>query len=155
MFLLLGLAGAVLAVGVAFAVNPTMPNSLETWIEKANFFSIMLILELFVSMGLASTQLGLVWRNHIMGLATGLAVWAVVDFFVEGAYSHWGPIWHGIVLDRIRILVYLAAVIYWIIIFWLPEPENRTLSPEMQSYLSALRKQMELSVRDVSSIEKR
>jgi hypothetical protein len=155
MFVLLGAAGFFIAAAIAFAVSPTAPTSFNTWIEKGRLFSVMLSLGLFLSTGLAATQLGLVWRNHVMGLATGWAAWAVTDAFVQGAASYLGSDWHGIVLSQIRMVVYMAAIIYWTIIFWLPEPESRTLSPEMQSYLSSLHKHVQLGAQGASSIDKR
>jgi hypothetical protein len=154
-FLSLAIAGVLIAVVLSYIAKPHSPTSLDAWIERGNLFSAMLSLELFVAVAAASTNLGLVWRNHVMGLATGWFIWAIVDFFVEGAYSYLGPYWHGIALDQIRIIALQLVTIYWAIIFWLPEPERRTLSPEMQAYLSALRSQVQLSARRASSLNQR
>ena len=155
MFVLMGIAGTVIAAGAAFAVNPTIPDSWGNWIEKANLFAAMLNAELFVAMALASTRLGLVWRHHVMGIATGWGLWAFVGLFVEATYSYLGPNWHGVVLDDVRILAYQVATIYWAINLWLPEPEKRTLSNEMQAYLSGLQQHLKLGVQGVSTLERR
>jgi hypothetical protein len=55
----------------------------------------------------------------------------------------------------VRILVYQIATIYWAINLWLPEPERRKLSAEMQSYLSGLQKQSQLGVQSVSNWDRR
>jgi hypothetical protein len=155
-FVSLGIAGVLFALALSYIANPRSATSLDAWIERGNLFSAMLSLELFIAMGAASTRLGLVWRNHVMGLAVGWSVWAVVDFFVEGALSYLGPQWwHGMALDQIRIIAFQLVTIYWAIIFWLPEPEERILSPEMKVYLSALHEQVQLSTRRASSLNHR
>jgi hypothetical protein len=155
MFFLLALLGTVVAAVVSYGVNPTVPNSFDNWIEKGNLFAAMLNAQLFIAMGLASTRLGLAWRHHVMGIATGWAAWAVVGLFVEAAYSYFGKNWHGFALDDVRIVAYQIATVYWMINLWLPEPETRTLSPEMQSYLIGLHEHVKLGAEGVSSIQRR
>jgi hypothetical protein len=154
MFLVLAAVGTLVAAAVAYGVNPVMPSTLDDWIEKGLLFAAMLNAQLFVAMGLASTRLGLAWRHHVMGIATGWALWAFVGLFVEAAYSYFGASWHGVVLDQIRIVSYQGATIYWTVNLWLPEPQSRTLSPEMQSYLSALQQHATLGARGVSSLDR-
>jgi hypothetical protein len=146
-FLLFGLLGAVAAAVIAYYIDPTFHNSLDFWTEKGSLFSVMLILELFAAMVFASTQLGLFGGNHVMRLAQGWAVWAVVDLISEGLYSHFGADWHGIDFDNIRILTYQVVTIFWIVTFWRSEPERRKLSPQMQSYLEGLHKQLNSTTR--------
>jgi hypothetical protein len=155
MFLLLGLVGTLVAAAVAYGVNPTVPDSLDNWIEKGNLFAAMLNAQLFAAMAFASTRLGLAWRHHVMGIATGWALWAVIGMFMEAAYSYLGASWHGVVLDQVRIVAYQIATTYWAINLWLPEPERRRLSGEMQSYLSGLHKQTQLGIQSVSKLDRR
>lgn len=152
-FLIRAGIAVVIAAVFAYLIDPKMPNSFDLWIEKGQLFSVMLTLELFLAMATSSNRLGLVWKNHVMGLATGWAVWAVVDFFAEGAYSYLGLDWrfYGLSPDHFRIFTYQAVTIYWIVIFWISEPPERTLSPEMQVYLSRLHQHVQLSVQGVSS----
>jgi hypothetical protein len=158
MFLLCGAAGAVIAAVIAYTINPNASASsgpsFGFWLEKGNLFAIMLTVEVFVSMAFASTQLGLVWTSHVMRLGQGWAVWAVVALVTEGAYSHFGPNWHGVVLDNIRIVTYQVVTIFWIIFLWRPEPKRRTLSPEMQNYLDGLHRQLQSELRSVSNTDK-
>ncbi|MGB6133226.1 MAG: hypothetical protein WCC14_15425 [Acidobacteriaceae bacterium] len=154
-FMLLAAGGAVIAAVVSFGINPTLPTTLDNWIEKGDLFSAMLNAQLFFAMGLASTRLGLAWRHHVMGIASGWMLWASVGLLVEAAYSYLGPNWHGVILDNIRILAFQAATIYWIINLWLPEPKERTLSPQMQTYLLGLQQNLAAAVQGISSLEKR
>ena len=154
MFLVLGITGAAVAALIAYIINPSSPNTLDFWIEKGNLFFAMLVVELVVSMIFASTQLGLVGNSHIMRLGKGWALWAVVALVTEGAYSHFGANWHGVVLDYARTFTYFFVTIYWIITLWRPEPKRRTLSPEMQTYLDNLHQQLQLDLSRVGKIEK-
>jgi hypothetical protein len=155
MFLVLAAVGTLVAAAAAYGVNPVMPSTLDDWIEKGLLFAAMLNAQLFLAMALASTRLGLAWRHHVMGIATGWTLWAVVGLFVEAASSYFGTSWHGLVLDQLRIIAYQAATIYWAVNLWLPEPQSRTLSPGMQSYLSGLQRRLKLGVQGVSSLDRR
>ena len=154
MFLLLAVLGAAVAVIIAYFIKPSASSPIAFWLEKGNLFSSMLIVELVVSMMFASTHLGLVRNSHVMQIGEGLAVWAAVALLSEGAYSHFGPNWHGLVLDKIRILTYQCVTIYWIISLWRPEPERRTLSPEMQLRLDSLHQQLQSELSSIRKIEK-
>jgi len=153
-FVLYGIAGAAVAAGIAYAINPKVETSIDFWLEKGNLFSAMLTLELFAAMFFASTQLGLVGSSHVMRLGQGWAVWAIADLVAEGAYSHYGSAGPGVLFDYIRTGTYFLVVIYWTITLWRPEPKRRTLSPEMQAYLDGLQVQLKSELKRVSSIEK-
>jgi hypothetical protein len=96
----------------------------------------------------------LLGTSHVMRLGQGWAIWAIADLVAEGAYSHFGANWHGGAIDYIRKLTYFVVTIYWIITLWRPEPKQRTLSPEMQSYLDGLHLQLQSELKRVRSIEK-
>jgi len=150
-FLLFGAIGAIVAAALAFAVSPVAPTTFSMWLTKGRLFASLLICELFASMMFASSRLGLVWRNHVMGLGQGLTIWALAVLAADGAHSYYGATWHEDALAHARVITYLVATGYWTITFWLSEPKSRTLSHEMQAYLSGLQKQASFSLRDVSS----
>ncbi|HEX3436637.1 MAG TPA: hypothetical protein VHT24_07700 [Pseudacidobacterium sp.] len=152
-FLLWGLLGAFIAFGLTFVVKPTEPTGYGAWGVRAYLFTSLLFCELFLAMMFAAQKLGLVWRNHVMGLGQGLALWALVSAFIDTAHSYLGSS-HLIdfkLLEHIRSLAIIAAQSYWIIIFWLPEPERRPLSPDMQKYLVALHQKVQYDATQVSS----
>jgi hypothetical protein len=155
MFFLLGIVGTLIAAAVSFGVSPTLPTTLDNWIEKGNLFAAMLNAQLFFAMGLTASRLGLAWRHHVMGIATGWMLWASVGLLVEAAYTYFGPSWHGFLLDNALILAFQIATIYWIINLWLPEPKERTLSPQMQAYLAGLQQHLAVAVQGISNFEKR
>ncbi|HEX4005899.1 MAG TPA: hypothetical protein VHX60_06970 [Acidobacteriaceae bacterium] len=142
-FRLLAGMGVLAAFALAYAAHPHVSGTMHAWIEQGEVFSAALGLVLFIALGSATTFLGLVWEKHIAALATGWAVWVIVNFLVEGAYSYLGSPWHGIDLDMIRIVVYQLVTVYWAIMFWLPEPEKHRLSVKQQDHLAAMQKQVE------------
>jgi hypothetical protein len=154
MFFLLAVLGTAVAVIIAYFIKPTATSPIAFWIEKGNLFSSMLTVELVVSMMFASSHLGLVRNSHVMQIGEGLAVWAAVALLSEAAYSHFGSRWHGGILNYVRTFTYFFVTIYWIISLWRPEPEGRTLSPDMQAYLDNLHSQLQSELNRVSNTKK-
>lgn len=152
-FLTAGLVGALVAVGLTYAVHPSISMSLASWEIPAYLFTSMLFCELFLAMMFAANRLGLAWRNHVMGLGQGLAIWALVSVGVDIAHSYFGANHNFNALENVRSLTYQSAVVYWIVTFWLEEPERRPLSPEMQKYLVALHAKVQYDATQVSSMQ--
>lgn len=153
-FIAFALLGGLIAVGAAFLVNPKLPYSFDDWMDKGLLFSAMLNLQLFLAMTWTASRLGLIWRNHVVGIATGWAIWAIADLFVEAASSYFGVKWHGLVLDQIRMIAFQLATIYWAWNLWLPEPQGRILSAEMKAYLGRLQKETEDSLKVAKQVER-
>lgn len=153
-FLVFGCCGLVLAIVLAWIARPVAMTGISVWIEKGKLFSSVVSLELFLAMGFASTRLGLVWRNHVMAIATGWAIWAVLGFCSEVASSYFGPRYHGVVLDEIRIFSTQAVTVYWCAMFWLHEPVERKLSPAMEAYLSNVQKRLGMDAELLSNLRK-
>jgi hypothetical protein len=84
---------------------------------------------LFASITLFSNVLGLNWKNHVQRIATGLAIYTVIDFVVDYAYS----IHQNRFLDYYRVAAYLISLGYWICTLSLPEPERRPLAPQVEA----------------------
>ncbi|WP_446743997.1 hypothetical protein [Silvibacterium acidisoli] len=152
-FLLWGAVGALIAVGLSFAVSPETPTTFVSWLTKGRLFATLLMCELFASMAFASSRLGLVWRNHVMGLGQGFTVWALVVLCTDAIHSYYGPTTLVGRLEFARVIIFQAATIYWIITFWIPEPESRTLSDDMQEYLAALHRRVSVDLRSTSHFD--
>jgi len=154
-FRVMAIGGFVAAVALSFAIHHRVPHGLGEWTEQGELFSVSLAVVLLVAMAASTTALGLIWRRHVAALAVGWAIWNFTNFFVEGAYSYFGPDWHGFDLDNVRIVIYELVTIYWIIMFWLPEPAWGTLSAEQQECLSGLQKTAAGQVQILSSNRKK
>lgn len=151
LFVGLGVVGTLVAMGLAIALHPAASSSLNAWELRGEAFSSLLICELFVALLFASSRLALVWRHHVLGLAQGLAVWALISIGTDVAknYISRGTLFAH--LDHVRIFAYVGALVYWIVIFWLPEPVRQPLSPEMHNYLVALHKKVAYDLDTVSN----
>lgn len=154
-FLLWGAAGALIAAGFTIAVHPLTHRSADIWGIRAFLFTSLLFCELFLAMRISSQKLGLVPRNHVMSLGIGLIIWSLVSVAVDVAHSYFGTSHPAdfTMLEHIRTLAYIAAVVYWIITFWMEEPERKPLSPEMQNYLVALHAKVQYDATQVSSAQ--
>lgn len=141
-FVILSSIGISAAAVLAFLVKPPASSFLEQWEIRGELFTSMLICELFLVVMVASNHLGLLWRNHVMGLGQGLSAWALVSLLVDAAHCL-GPFRYYVTLEHVRIFSYLAALIYWIITFWRQEPERKELTPEMQAYLAGLHRDVQ------------
>jgi magnesium-transporting ATPase (P-type) len=154
-FLIGGLVGACIAAGLTMAVHPSALRSMDAWGIRAFLFTSLLFCELFLAMMFASQRLGLEAKNYVVGLSIGLTMWALVSAAVDVAHSYYGSMHlHDFrLLEHIRTFAYIAAVLYWTVIFWLPESERRPLSPEMQKYLVALHAKVQYDSSQVSSVQ--
>jgi hypothetical protein len=72
-FVLSGIAGALIAAGLAVILHPSAPTSLDAWVIRGNLFTGIIVLELCSAMMGAANRLGLQWDTHVMGLGQELA----------------------------------------------------------------------------------
>ena len=141
-FLIFGGLGIALAALLAWGVAPPGLRSKEVWEVRGSLFTSLVTCELVVAVGFTTARLGLGWRNHVIALAQGLGVWALVAAFEDGIQSYVGAAQSFATLDHVRGFVYCSVLVYWTIRFYLPEPVRRPLSPEMQKYILALHEQV-------------
>lgn len=133
----LAVAGFALAAVLASFARPDAPTHLATWEFRGNLFSSLLTCELYFALLVTSNYLGLVWRNHTMGLGLGLSTWAFVTVSVNishlvGSYSF------ARTLDHTKVITYTLVLFYWIYTFWRDEPKRKELPPGMKKYLLAV-----------------
>jgi hypothetical protein len=141
-FVIWALMGVALAVLLAWGVSPPGLKAKEAWEVRGSLFTSLVTCELVLVMALTATRLGLGWRSHVMALGQGLAVWSIVAVAVDGIQSYLGAAQQFATLDHVRIFVYCASLLYWIVQFWLPEPVRRPISPEMRNYILALHRKV-------------
>jgi hypothetical protein len=137
-FILAAILGTAVAVGSTFLVHPSARSTLEVWEMRADLFTSMMFVEVFLAMMGSANKLGLQWGTHVMGLGQGLLAWAAVAVLVDVSHNLLGRFRWYYGLEDLRSLIWIAAAVYWIVIFWRPEKERLPLSPEMQKYLVEL-----------------
>jgi hypothetical protein len=140
----------VAALGLTFVASPHAPTYSWAWVIKGNLFAVMLTCMISIAVLVTARQYGLAWRNHVIGLAQGWTLWAFIAFAVETCQSYFGYSSFYTEVGYIGELANLAAVIYWIFIFWQEEP-SRAMSPEMLEILVERQRQLDYYVAKVVS----
>lgn len=141
---LLWSAGALLVAAIfALTVGPPSARGLDLWEVRARLLTSLLTCELFIAIALAANRLGLPWRSHIMALGQGITIWALISLLGDVGHVALGWSLEFVVFDHLRMFVYLAVLVFWAIVFWVPEPARAPLSPEMQDYLLALHRRVQ------------
>ena len=140
---LIGMMAPVIAFGMAWSMNPAADSRLDALDARASVFTTVFVFLIFLGVVVASRQLGLGWRTYVMRESYGLFVWVTVAFLTDGLHAYWRTLGHFTLLEHVRIAVYQLVVIYWIIIFWLPEPALRSMTKENKNSLEALQKRLE------------
>jgi hypothetical protein len=153
-FVTAGTIGAVIAFVLCLTVKPLIPSALSVWEVRGDLFTALLTCELFMAMLYASNRLGLEWRNHVMGLAQGLTAWAFIAMASDLAHIVLGWSREFLVLDHFLMFVYLGALVYWIVTFWLPERSRAPVSAEMRDYLVALHSRVQYDLDRVNASRK-
>ncbi|HTD96442.1 MAG TPA: hypothetical protein VK627_05915 [Edaphobacter sp.] len=153
-FIVAGAIGGGIALALCLMVKPLMPSALDVWEVRENLFTALLTCELFMAMLYASNRLGLVWRNHVMGLAQGLTAWAFGAMAGDVARIALGWNRDFLTLDHLLMVLYLGALVYWVVTFWLPERSRAPVSTEMHDYLVALHSRVQYDLDRINASRK-
>ncbi len=148
-FLGWGVAGLVAAGIFALQVGPPQAKGLDLWDVRTTIFTSLLTCELFIAMAVAANRLGLQWRSHVVAIGQGIATWAFVALLEDFGHTALGWNRQFVVFVHIRMFVYLAVLIYWMVAFWLPEKVRAPLSPGMNTYLVALHERVQYSLKSI------
>lgn len=119
--LIAGLSSAFAGVVMGWAMTPATASRLEGWESRIDLGATVLITIFFTSVMAVSHQLGLSWKSLVLREGYGVAAWSVFSFATDTLHAYWRTAEHFTLLEHMRIVVYLAALGYWIIIFWIPE----------------------------------
>ncbi len=151
-FLLWGIFGLLLAAAFAFNLGSPYAKGLDLWEERVTLFTSLLTCELFAAMIVTANRLGLQWRSHVVALGQGLTLWSLLNLGSDVLHVLAGWKRDFALYDGIREFAYLAALLFWIVSFWLPEKERAPLSPAMEAYLLALHRRVQY---DLDNAERR
>jgi len=137
---------AMSTVGVAAALTWLAAPHARLWMQvvviKGNFFSSVLMTELFVGMIALSVKAGLPWKTHVARISQGLGLYSAVDVLVEAGHSYFG-VGHGVhiytTLSQVRMSAYLVCVGYWIVMLWREAPAAREMPERVLGQLNELK----------------
>ena len=136
--------GLLLAGAASFVLAPPRMHGAALYETRADVFASLLICETVIAIMLAAQQVGLGWRNHLIAIAQGLMLWALLLVFIEGL----GPYlnFHNSVYDKlyyVRSLTYIGLLGYWSVALWREEPARKPISPALRKYIVALHDQVQ------------
>ena len=141
-FILGGAAGVLLAAALSWMLSPPTSNHFDLLVARCDLFLNLVVCELFVVMLLTAKRLGLGFRNHVFSLVVGWSGWVIVATMVDLLQSYYSSNHIFDLMDNLGKSAYLAALVYWMIQFWLEEPARQEISPELRDYILALHNQV-------------
>ena len=142
-FLIFGAIGLLVAATMAFEIGPAQSKGLDLWDTRVTIFTALMTCGLFLAMLTAANRLGLRWRSQVFAIGQGLFLWAFIALLGDLGHTALGWNRNFMVLDQVRMVTYLAVLMFWNVTFWLPERERAELSPEIRAYLLAAHSRLE------------
>lgn len=144
-FLWLLSISAILALALTWLAVPPTKILHQAIVIRGNFFSSVLLSELFVGIVVLSVTMGLPWRTHVGRIAQGLGFFSIIGFAIEGMHSYLG-LSQGMqgytTLSHFRIAVYLVCVAYWIVTLEQEAPEAKGMPEQMQRQMVLLQRRV-------------
>jgi hypothetical protein len=119
---LMGAVAPFVALIMAGMMKPAAETSFDAWLARASLFTTILVCLLFGAVVMSSLQLGLGLRSHVLRESYGFILWNLVAFVTDTLHAYWRTMGQFGALENVRIIVFQAALIYWSVAFWLPEP---------------------------------
>jgi hypothetical protein len=140
---------ASIAIGAGLTWLSAIPPShtlLQTILIRGNFFSSVLMTELFVGMVALSVTIRLPWKTHAARIAQGLGFYSFVWILIAAGQSYLG-IEHDVRISAdltyLRMMTYLICAGYWITTLCVEAPAPQALPKEMEQHLLVLHRQVE------------
>ena len=142
------LASIVIGAGLTtwLSAIPPAQTLLDTILIRGNFFSSVLMTELFVGMVALSVTIRLPWATHAARITQGLGLYSFVWILIAAGQSYLGidqDLKISTDLTYFRMLTYLICAGYWIVTLWLDAPAPKALPKEMEQHLLLLQRQVE------------
>jgi len=143
-----GLAGAstLLAFLLSWLAHPVARLPIQIFLLRSNFFSAVLLSELFVGSMVLSITAGLPWKTHVARIAQGLGAYSLICAAkdIASTYVGIGQDTHIFSeLGRLQVLAYVTCEVYWIVMLWQEAPAPRELPEAVRKKLYTLQKQVE------------
>ena len=134
-------ASAVLSFLLAPGGHRHSLSSVSTLFLRMNLAFAILRLLVFAALAGFAQTLGVTWKNHVLQLATGLAMYSAVSLVAESAISHlnrrnlasFEMNFHA--LTQMEIGAYVGTLIFWIWAFSRNEAPRKEFTPQMREVL--------------------
>ena len=140
-FLSLVAASAGVAFLLSWIAQPPAPLRVQTFILRADFFSSLLMCELFVGSVVLAATVGLPWKTHVARIAQGLGAYSLFGLAIDIGVTPMGITANTTVfaaLMRAQKLIWIACQVYWIVTLWQEAPAPRELPEVMRAQVLLL-----------------
>lgn len=131
----------VVAAGLTWLAAPHARLWMQVVVIKGNFFSSVVMSEIFVGMIALSVKAGLPWKTHVARIVQGLGVYSIIDLVIDTGHSYFGVGRNTqayALLSHFRMSAYLICVAYWIVMLWRNAPDPRKLPDSLRGQLIRL-----------------
>jgi hypothetical protein len=149
-------ASAVVAAALTCLPQPPARTWMAATLIRGNFFSSVLMCELFVGMIVLSMTVGLPWKPHVARIAQGLGFYCLIEILTEAGHNLFGMDRSSRtsgVLTMVRMVSYLMSVTYWIVMLWRDAPAPRDLPQEMRKQLFTLQRFVEYDLEKLRALK--
>ena len=137
-FLLYSAFAPVTALLLALLMRPAAENALDAWDARANVFMTVWICVECRALMTVSKQFGLGWKARVTRFTWGLVVWSVASFLTDTLHSYWRTIDQFGKIENTIAFIYQLVIVYWMWVFWQPEPERVTIPEKAKADLNQL-----------------
>ena len=138
-----GVVSIVAGVLMGLWMTPLSTSRLDAWESRVDLGATVLITLLFTAVMVFSEHLGVSWRSVILREGYGVAAWSVCSFVTDTLHAYWRTAEHFTILEHVRVVFYLGALGYWLVIFWIPEPAPLVLDSATKRSVESFRRQLE------------
>jgi hypothetical protein len=136
---------AAFALALTWLAAPATKSLQQAIAIRGNFFSSIVLSELFVGITALSVTMGLPWKTHVARIAQGLGTYSIIGFAIDGLHSYFG-LSQGMqgytTLSHFRMAAYVACLAYWIVTLAQEAPEPRGMPVEMQQQMLVLQRRV-------------
>jgi len=142
-FLIFSSFAPITGVALALMMKPSAKTALDAWDARANLFMTVLICVMSRAVMAVSKQLGLGWKSGVTQMTWGLLVWSVCAFVTDTLHSYWRTIDDFGSLENTIAVIFQLVTVYWIAVFWLPEPVLVAMSGQAKKDLNRLTERLD------------
>jgi hypothetical protein len=131
---------------LAWLNHPAVQTPVLSFILRTNFFSALLMSELFVGMIVLASTAGLPWKTHVARVAQGLGTFSISCVAADIVVSSVAVGQHMqlyTALSHLKILTYLGCEVFWIAMLWREAPAPRELPEKMRAQIYTLQRRVE------------
>ncbi len=132
----------LIAALMALNITPAADSARDALFSRASLFVTLLVTGLFTAVMAISQQVGVSWKSIVIREGLGFLALNLVSFVTDTLHAYWRMAEHFGDLERLRVTVYIATLIYWVVVFWLPEKHAGVVDAPTEAMLRDFRSKL-------------